>query len=199
MIKNIVFDFGGVLIDWNPRYLYKNLFDTIEEMEYFLENICTNSWNEQQDAGRSIIEATTSLQNEFPEYEKMIQHYYDNWEKMLNGGIEENVRLLALLKNNYKLLGLTNWSSETYPIAQRKFPFLQEFEGILVSGEEKMKKPDKEIFNLLLSRYQIKANESLFIDDSIKNIQVAKEIGFQTIHYTTITNLEDELKTLKLI
>ena len=118
---------------------------------------------------------------------------------MLNGGIEENVRFLPVLKKKYRIFGLTNWSAETFPIAIREYSFLQEFEGIVVSGEEKMKKPDKKIFNLLLSRYKITAMESLFIDDSLKNIQTAKELGFQTIHIAGDTSLEKQLKDLKLI
>jgi len=199
MIKNIIFDFGGVLINWNPRNLYQDLFDNEEEMEYFLKNVCSHTWNEQQDAGRSLVKATKILQNEFPKYKKMIQHYYDDWEKMLNGGIDENVKLLSLLKKKYRLLGLTNWSAETFPIALKRYSFLQEFEGIVVSGVEKMKKPDKNIFTLLLDRYQIAANESLFIDDSPKNIQAAKEIGFQTIYFTNDVSIENELKVLNVI
>jgi 2-haloacid dehalogenase len=199
MIKNIVFDFGGVLIDWNPRYLYRDLFDNENEMDYFLEHICSHTWNEQQDAGRPLSQATSALQKKFPEYERMIQHYYDDWEKMLNGGIDENIELFYQVKNKFRVFGLTNWSAETFPIAQKKFPFLNDFEGIVVSGIEKVKKPDQAIFTLLLDRYQLKANESLFIDDNLQNISVAKEIGFETIHFEDGTCLETELRALQLV
>ncbi|MCB0374920.1 MAG: HAD family phosphatase, partial [Sinomicrobium sp.] len=97
-IKNIVFDFGGVLVDWNPRYLYEQLFDDKEEMEYFLTHICSDAWNGQQDAGRSLTEGTRLLREQFPEHSAMIQRFYDNWEVMVKGDIPENTKLLPQLK-----------------------------------------------------------------------------------------------------
>ena len=199
MIKNVIFDFGGVLIDWDPRYLFRNLFNDELEMEYFLDHVCNHEWNEQQDAGRPFNVAIESLKEKHPRYEKMIQYYYDDWEKMLNGEIKENTKLLPLLKGKFGLFGLTNWSAETFPIAFKRFPFLDEFDGIVVSGIEKMIKPNKGIFYLLLERFQINANASLFIDDNLKNIQTANEIGFRTIHYSNDVNVEEELKELELI
>ena len=199
-ITNIVFDFGGVLLDWNPRYLYENLFDNQQEMEYFLSNVCSDSWNVQQDAGRSLVVATKELQKEFPAYKSMIQRFYDDWEVMLKGDIPENTMLInQLKKQNYNLFGLTNWSGETFPIALNKYSFLAEFEGIIVSGDEKMIKPDKEIYLLLLSRYGLKAEESIFIDDSIKNINTAKELGFYTIHINDDVILEQKLKEIGIL
>lgn len=197
-IKNIVFDFGGVLVDWNPRYLYENLFKNEEEMEHFLENVCTTAWNEQQDAGRPIVEATETLQAEFPEYKEMIRQFYDNWEVMLQGAFDENTQLLPRLKDNYNLYGLTNWSGETFPIAYNKYPFFQNFKGIVVSGDEKLIKPDKKIYQVLLERYSLNPNECLFIDDNIKNIEAAKELGFSCVHFKDV-NLEEELKSLGII
>ncbi len=198
-IKNIIFDFGGVLVDWNPRYLYANIFEDRLEMEYFLTHICTEHWNLQQDKGRLLAEGTAILQEQFPAYKSLIQLYYDQWEVMLKGEISENVKLIPLLKGKYQLLGLTNWSAETFPIALQRFSFFKEFDGIVVSGTEKMIKPDKAIFYLLLDRYQIKAENSVFIDDNIHNIEAAKEIGFHTIHIHDKMNLEDELKKLEII
>ena len=198
-IKNIIFDFGGVLVDWNPRYLYKDLFKNEEEMEYFLENICSPGWNEQQDAGRSLAEATNKLLEQFPEHKTMIRYYYDKWEVMLKGSIPENVKVLYQLKGKYRLFGLSNWSGETFPTAFKRFPFFQEFEGIVISGDEKMKKPEKKIYHLLLDRYQIRAENSVFIDDSLKNINVAKGIGFGTIHIDNGTVLEHELQKMNLL
>ena len=200
-IENIVFDFGGVLLDWNPRYLYEKLFNDKEQMEYFLTNVCTDSWNVQQDAGRSLVEATKLLQQQFPEYELMIQRFYDDWEIMLKGEIRENSVLINQLKKKkkYRLFGLTNWSGETFPIALEKYMFLHEFEGIVVSGDEKMIKPDKEIYLLLLNRYNLKAEKSIFIDDNINNIKTAHELGFHTIHLNSNLNLEHRLKELGIL
>ena len=199
-IENIVFDFGGVLLDWNPRYLYEKLFGNKEQMEYFLANVCNDSWNVQQDAGRPLAEATVILQKQFPEYKLMIQRFYDDWEIMLKGEIPENTVLIDQLKNKkYRLFGLTNWSGETFPIALEKYMFLHEFEGIVVSGDEKMIKPDKEIYLLLLNRYKLKAENSIFIDDNINNIKTANEIGFHTIHLNGNLNLENRFRQLGIL
>ncbi len=198
-IKNIIFDFGGVVIDWNPRYLYRNIFSDPSEMEYFLTNICTSAWNVRQDAGYPIADATKELQMQYPEYTNEIAKFYGDWIQMISGEIVENTRLLKPLKEKYRLFGLTNWSAETFPIAFEKFPFFQIFEGIVVSGEEKIIKPDKAIFEFLLNRYQIKAEETLFIDDSSENILAARKMGFNTIHIREGISLQDQLIDMELI
>lgn len=195
-IKNIVFDFGGVLVDWNPRYLFKDHFKDINEMEYFLKNICTEEWNIEQDRGRSLSEATLELQKKFPEHSDSIALFYDKWEVMLKGEISETVSILHKLKTKFKLYGLTNWSSETIDIAYRRFSFFKEFDGIVVSGTEKLIKPDKRIYQLLLERYLIKAEESIFIDDNILNVKAAMELGFYAIHFENPKQLEAELTTI---
>lgn len=200
MIKNIVFDFGGVLIDWNPRYLYNQLFENKDDMEYFLSEVCNDYWNLQQDAGRPINEATKLLVLQHPQYEEMIRAYYGRWEEMLNGQIKENVDILYKIdKTKYNIYGLTNWSGETFPIAYSKYPFFKEFKGIVVSGDEKMIKPNKDIFYLLLIRYGLKAEDSLFIDDNINNVKTAKDIGFHTLHYSATVNLEQQFKNLGIL
>ena len=181
-IKNIIFDFGGVLIDWNPRYLYRNLFHDELEMEFFLEKICSPEWNFKLDAGRSFNEATKELANKFPQYDNEIRIYYSDWIKMIGGAIEENVALIGDLKDKYRLFGLTNWSAETFPKVFNHYPFFKELEGIVVSGTEKLVKPDARIYKLLLTRYGLIANESLFIDDNQENINAANKLGFKTIH-----------------
>ena len=199
-IENIVFDFGGVLVDWNPRYMYNKLFDDDQQMEHFLTHICTNSWNMQQDAGRPLAEATKLLIKQFPQHASLIKRYYDDWEEMLKGDIPENSRVIKPLKDkNYRLFGLTNWSGETFPIAYAKYEFFSEFEGIVVSGDVKMIKPDKDIYLLLLERYQIKSENSLFIDDNLNNIKTAIDLGFHTIHLHDNLNLEQELKQLEIL
>ena len=168
-------------------------------MEYFLANVCNDEWNAQQDAGRSLAEATAILQKQFPEYELMIHHYYNQWEAMIGGEISENVSLIQQVKKKYRLFGLTNWSGETFPAAFKRFPVFKEFEGILVSGDVKLIKPDKRIFHLLLDRYQLDANSSLFIDDNLKNIEAANEIGFHTIHLHNGISLENRFRQMRII
>ena len=198
-INTIIFDFGGVLIDWNPRYVYRDEFEESSEMEHFLSKVCTEDWNLQQDKGRSLAEGTRILQDKFPEHVVKIQLYYDQWEKMIKGYIPQNVTVLRNLKEKYKLYGLTNWSAETFPIVFERFSFFKLFDGIVISGEEKLIKPDKKIFELMLERYHLEAKNSLFIDDNMNNIKAAKEIGFATIHILEKTDLKTELNALGLI
>ncbi|HCD9234050.1 TPA: HAD family hydrolase [Elizabethkingia anophelis] len=194
IIKNIIFDFGGVLMDWNPKYLYQNVFNSEEEMNFFLDNIATLKWNAEQDRGRSFQEATEILQNQYPEFSKEIALYYSHWPVMLKGTIEENVSILRNLHGRYQLYGLTNWSAESFPYAYKNYDFFSLFNGIVVSGEEKLIKPDERIYELLLNRYNLNASECLFIDDNYENIRTAQAMDFNTIHLTPHTNLKEELQ-----
>lgn len=193
-LKNIVFDFGGVLIDWDPVYLYRQVFETEEEMHYFLSHICRHEWNIRQDAGRPLDEATRLLQEQHPEYAEEIGYYYGRWEEMLGGTIAENVRLIKPLKERYKVYGLTNWSAETIPVAMKRYDFFCDLDGMVVSGEEKIVKPDPALYHILLDRYGIQAEESLFIDDNAANIETARQLGFLTLHLTADLNLEQWLR-----
>ena len=197
-IKNIIFDFGGVVMDWNPRYFFKDYFNDDEKMEYFLKNITTDEWNIEQDRGRTLAEGTAIQVANFPEWEKEIRAYYDNWTTMLKSEIADNVAVLQKLEHSeYELFGLTNWSAETFPYALENYDFFSIFKGkIVVSGTEKLIKPNPEIWHVLLNRYQIKAEESVFIDDNFKNIEVAKSLGFICIHIKEDTDLEKELRDL---
>ena len=197
-IKNIIFDFGGVVMDWNPRYFFKDYFNDDEKMEYFLKNITTDEWNIEQDRGRTLAEGTAIQVANFPEWEKEIRAYYDNWTTMLKSEIADNVAVLRKLEHSeFKLFGLTNWSAETFPYAVKNYDFFSIFKGkIVVSGTEKLIKPNPEIWHVLLNRYQIKAEESVFIDDNFKNIEVAKSLGFICIHIKEDTDLEKELRDL---
>lgn len=197
-IKNIIFDFGGVVIDWNPRYFFKDHFNDDEKMEHFLKNIATDEWNAEQDRGRTLAEGTEIQVAKHPEWEKEIRAYYDNWTTMLKSDIPHNVEVLRKLEHSkYELFGLTNWSAETFPYALENYDFFKIFEGkIVVSGTEKLIKPDPAIWEVLLERYQIKAEESVFIDDNAKNIEVAKSLGFICIHIKDDTDLEKEMRDL---
>ena len=160
-VKNIVFDLGGVLIKWDPRNLYCKLFETSKEIDHFLENVCTSDWNEKQDAGRKLSEAPKELIEQFPHLEKYIKAYYDRWPEMLGGVYNKTQEILYSLKqkNEYKIYALSNWSKETFPIAQARYKILHEFDGIVLSGEEGLIKPDSAFDHILLYRYDLKAKE----------------------------------------
>ena len=194
-IETIIFDLGGVLIDWSPFYLYRKIFNTDEEIQDFLDNICTFDWNEQQDAGRSLQEATQVLIAQHPQHESNIRAYYGRWEEMLGGPIHDTVDILQSIhqQGNHALYALTNWSHETFPIAQERYDFLQLFEGILVSGEEKMKKPDPRIYQLIIDRYKIEPSTALFIDDNLRNVEAARGVGMQAVHFQSPQQLSDLL------
>lgn len=198
-IKNIVFDFGGVLLDWNPRYFYHTFFGDEKEMEYFLANICTDEWNAEQDRGRPFSEGIKLLQSQHPEYRDAIQLFADGWGDMLKSEIPNGVELLRELKEqNYHIWGLTNWSAETIQVAYRRYDFFRLFDGIVVSGEENLIKPDKRIYQVLLDRYKLNAEESVFIDDNANNIEAAKELGFKAILFDNVINVRKQLSALLL-
>lgn len=201
MIKAVIFDLGGVLIDWNPVYLYRKLFSSEEEINDFLENVCTSDWNELQDEGRSLEEATEDLVGKYPEKEEYIRAYYGRWEEMLNGPIAANVEVLKIVKasGRYKVYALTNWSTETFGIAKERFGFLSLFDGIVVSGEEKQKKPAATLYKVLLDRYKLKPEECLFIDDNERNVLAARALGIPSIHYKDENKLMRELVALKVL
>ena len=198
-IETIVFDLGGVLVDWDPAYVYLEVFDgDRQKVDWFLNNICTHDWNVEQDAGRPLKEATDLLVNKYPQYEVWIRIFYDRWEDMLGGPIHETVRLLDQLKteDKHRLYALTNWSSETFPVALQRYDFLKHFEGILVSGEEKTRKPFGKIYDILIDRYQIDPFKSVFIDDNYENIVAAEKANMTGIHYKNTQQLKDALINL---
>ena len=196
MITTIIFDLGGVLIDWNPEFLYKKIFDDEIEMRNFLETVCTPAWNEEQDAGRTLQEATETLVQEHPAHADYIRAFYGRWEEMLGGAIEGTVEIFKELKNSrkYKIYALTNWSAETFPIAVSRFEFLNWFDGVVVSGTEKKRKPFLEFYEILLNRYNVKPAEAIFIDDNLRNVEAAKKAGMETIHFLSAGELMEKLK-----
>lgn len=200
-INAIIFDLGGVLIDWNPRYVYRQIFESEEKIDWFFENICTSDWNENQDAGRSLQEATDELLAKHPDYETEIRAYYDRWEEMLGGPIQATVDILRQIKDEgkFKLYALTNWSAETFPVALERYEFLHWFDGIVMSGEEKTRKPFRDIYETLLSRFKIDASHALFIDDSLRNVKGAEAVGIRGIHFESPQKLKDQLEELNII
>ena len=194
-MKNIVFDFGGVLVDWNPHHLYDKYFGSREKAEWFLNNICLYSWNLQMDGGKPFAEGVAELQAEHPEWSEAIAIYHTRWIEMMNGEIEGMASVIRRLKMaGYGVYGLTNWSAETFPMIRDTYPVFQEFDGIVVSGEEHLLKPDAAIYKCLLERYALQAEESLFVDDNADNVVGARNVGMKAIQFTSAEELERELK-----
>lgn len=192
--KNIIFDLGGVLIDWNPRYLYRKLLPE-DQVEWFLREVCDSEWNEQQDAGRSFKDAIEIKAKEFPNHRSLIEAYFQRWQEMLGDAIHGTVEIFDTLdRQGWPLYALSNWSAETFHHAEGRFEFLGRFKGRVVSGFEGVKKPDRKIFELLSNRFKINPQESLFIDDVEKNVRAASEYGFQTIQFQDPKALLRELK-----
>ena len=196
-IDTIIFDLGGVLIDWNPEYVYLDVFNgDRKKMQWFFDNICTNDWNENQDEGYPMAKATEERVALFPEYEHLIRMFYGRWVDMLGDALTETVDILNKLikSNNYKVVALTNWSHETFPIALNRFDFLHRFEGIVVSGEEQTRKPFPDIYKITLKRYNIIAENSIFIDDNLRNVNAANALGINGVHFKNASLLIEQLK-----
>jgi 2-haloacid dehalogenase len=190
----VVFDLGGVLIDWNPRYLYRVLFADEQAMEDFLATVCSGSWNERQDGGRTIAEAEAELLATHPQHESLIRAYYSEFDRMLAGPIDGTVAILEELHaRDVPLYALTNWSRETFHHARRRFGFLERFRGIVVSGELGMMKPDARIFRHLTQTHGLDPAACLFIDDSPKNVAGARAAGLRALHFTGPDALRGEL------
>jgi len=193
-IRAIVFDFGGVLVDWNPRYLYRQLFADEEAMERFFREIDFIAWNHEQDRGRPFAEGVALLSREFPHYAELIAAYHHRWEESISGPIWETVEILGELKRQgYPLYGLTNWSAETFPLVRDRYEFFGWFDAIVVSGEVRMCKPEPGIFEVLLQRSGRAPGECLFIDDSPVNVAASERLGFQAIRFESPAQLRDEL------
>jgi len=200
-IDTIIFDLGGVLVDWKPEYVYRKKFKGNEEkLQWFLKNVCSPEWNIEQDAGRTIEEANKVKINEFPEYEDLIKVFYEQWPNMFSGPIHENLALFRKLKasGNYKIYALTNWSSEKWDKALELFPFFNDFDGVVVSGQEKTRKPFSEIYKILLNRFNISPEKAVFIDDNNDNVLAARGLNIHGIHYKNHLQLIEEFSTLNI-
>ncbi len=191
----VVFDIGNVLLRWDPRNLYRQLFEDEAEMEWFLSNVCTSDWNIEQDRGRDWDEAVTLLVKDHPGHEPHIRAFHERWSETVSGIFENNVALLQRLREagvpNYCI---TNFSSPKFLLAQERFPFLAGFDGIIVSGDERLLKPDPAIYRLLLDRYGLEASDCVFIDDSKANVEGARTVGMHAIHCLETTDLAAELR-----
>lgn len=194
-IDTIVFDLGNVLIQWDPRHLYRKIFKDEDQITWFLENICTSEWNDQQDAGRTFDEGIKELVAKYPEWEEPIVAWGTRWQETINGPIPGSVDILRALRDSkkYRLYALTNWSAETFPWALDNFEFLHWFEGIVVSGHEKTRKPFPEFFKILFNRYNVDPAKTIFIDDNLKNVKGSNEVGMHTIHFQSPEQLRTTL------
>ena len=199
-IDAVVFDLGGVLIDWNPRHLYRKLFEQEAEMEHFLTEVCSPVWNVGLDAGKPFDVGIAELSRRHPEQAHLIGAWKTRWEEMLGGAIEGTVTILEELHSaGMALHALTNWSAETFPMGRQRFPFLALFRTILVSGQEKLVKPDPRIFHLLVQRTGVAPERTIFIDDSEKNANAAAGLGFHAIRFTDPEALRARLTDFGLL
>jgi 2-haloacid dehalogenase len=199
-IQAIVFDFGGVLLDWNPRNLYRRLFDDPRRMEEFLSEIHFAEWNHEQDKGRPFAEAVAELSSRYPQHAGLIRHYHERWEESVSGLIPGSVEILRQLKQHgRRVYGLSNWSAETFPMARRKYDVFDLLDGYVISGDVGVAKPDPAIFRLFTDRFGCVASACLFIDDAPVNIEAAKGLGFQTILFRSAEQLAADLRQLGLL
>jgi len=200
-IKAIIFDFGNVLLEWNPRYVYQRYFpDDPEAMELFLKEVDFMNWNLQQDKGRPFVEGVAILSEKFPHYAQLIQAYHENWTDSIGAAYDGTIEILKQLKQaGYPLYGLSNWSAETFPFAREKYDFFDLFDDFVLSGEVGHVKPDPEIFHIILEKIGKPAEECLFIDDALTNINQAQKMRFATIHFQSSEHLAGALRELKLL
>ena len=196
----VTFDLGGVLIDWNPRYLYQKLFDDDAEMERFLAEVTTQEWNAAQDAGRPWSEAVEVLTAKFPDHRDLIDAYHTRWPEMLGEAIHGTVAILDQLRaRGVRLYALSNWSAETFPVALERYPFLGWFDGIVISGEVGAAKPDVRIFQELIDRHEIEPSETVFVDDNEPNVTAAAAMGFIALRFHDAERLREDLEGLGLL
>ena len=189
-----LFDLGGVFFDWDPNHFYKDIFENEQERKYFLTEVCNDEWNIQQDAGRTIADAESEIIPKFPHYEKEIKMYYKNHRKMIRGTFDLSIKVLEKLKKlNYASYVLSNWSAETFIDMTDDYPFLKLFDGLLISGEDKLMKPDPAIYKLAINRFNLIPRETVFIDDKLENIEVANNLYLNTIHLTDPQKIESEI------
>lgn len=199
-IDTFVFDLGNVLISWDPRFVYSQLFESELEMERFLTDVCNHDWNVQMDAGRPFADGIAELVERHPDKAHLIRAYRERWPEMLGGPIPGTVDLLSTLyTDDRRLFALTNWSNETFPIARGMYDFLSWFSYIGVSGELRMVKPDPAIFRHMIQTCGIDPARTLFIDDSLANVQAAARLGFATHHFRKPSLLEEQLTDWGLI
>lgn len=197
MTPTVVFDVGNVLIRWDPRHLYRQLIPDEARMHWFMQNVCTAAWNLEQDRGRPWADAVADLVAQHPDWEREIKAYDERWHETVPGVIEDSVAVLEELKaRGDKVYAITNFSREKWAESVIRFPFLGSFDGTIVSAHERQLKPEPEIFHTLLERYDLAAQDCIFVDDSEKNVKGARAVGMQAVHFVEPIDLRAELKAL---
>ncbi len=192
-----LFDLGGVFFDWDPNFFFENIINDKSRRRFFLQNVCNDKWNLAQDKGRSIKKGELILIRKFPQFEEEIKMYYKNHSKMFRKVFYQSVEILEeLKKQKYLCYVLSNWSNETFVGMNKKYPFLNLFDGLIISGKEKMIKPDKNIYNLAIRRFDLIPSNTIFVDDKIENINTAKIMGFKTIHLTNPDIIKNKIKKI---
>lgn len=199
-VEAVVFDLGGVLVDWNPRYLYRKLFDDEAAMERFLAEVCTPAWHAEIDRGRPMAEAVAALCQRYPEHAPMIEAYEARWPEMFKGTIAGSVDILtAIQETGRPVYAVTNFPGEKFESFRRNFRFVDTFKDIIVSGQEGTIKPEAEIFERMTRRFGLKAEHTLFIDDLPANVTAARDLGFQAIRFSSPEALRRQLDTIGLL
>lgn len=199
-LDTVVFDVGGVLVEWDPRHLYRTMFDDEEAMEAFLAEVCTMAWNHEMDAGRPRAEAVAELVGRHPHLEAPIRAWAERWLEMIPGEVEGTMAVLdELAAAGVRLLGLTNWSAETFPVARRRFPALRRLEAVVVSGEQGVAKPDPALFRVLLDGHDVDPGRAAYVDDRAENVATAAALGLHAVLFTEPLALRRDLVRLGLL
>lgn len=200
VVEAVVFDVGGVLLDWDPEYLYRRLIPDAAERRRFLTEVCTPEWNQMQDAGRSWAEAVEDLVARFPDHAELIAAFHTRWEETVAGPIEPTVDILRELRSSgIPVYALTNFSAEKWEIAKQRWSFLGDFDGEVVSGKERVVKPNPRIYEILIERYALDPRHTLYTDDLSENIEQARRLGFQVELFTSPEGLRKRLEDSGLI
>ncbi len=196
----VVFDLGGVLIDWSPYHLYRKLFDSDDEIARFLDEIDIYNWLRGVDADQPFQQGVAELSARLPQYAELIEAYWHRWAETLNGAFDDSLAVVSELKaRGTPLYVISNWSSETWHHATERFAFLDWFDGLVISGLEGVAKPDPEIFRLACDRYKLTPEHTVFVDDLAANVASARGLGFHTIHFTDAAALRRQLAALELL
>jgi 2-haloacid dehalogenase len=195
-----VFDFGGVLLDWNPRYLFRKLIPDADEMEHFLAHVCSPQWNSLQDAGRSFAEGVAVLTAEHPQHASLIRAYHERWDEMVTGAFDGTVEILATLKEKgVPLYGITNFAAETLESCYRRFDFFGWFDDVAISAKERVIKPEPQIYRILLERNRLDPADTVFIDDVEHNVEGARRVGMHGIHFKSPEDLRRRLQAFGIL